>query len=226
MRRANALVLGAVLFLAVLPRGAQAFERVGPWSFGSWYGVGYPAADDINTQVDIANLAFSSDITPFESNHEATGDLRRELSKKFAAEMRAGYWWKRRGEGLYTRRISAIPLELGIVYTALSSRRFRAGFTGAGGVLLDATFAGEDPLGGVNASGTGTIGELGLTGELALSEAWSAQGRVVGRYAVARHVLPDDGDLDFSGISLAIGLRVSFDTRPRGEAPADSTQKK
>jgi hypothetical protein len=226
LRRARAALLAAVLFLAVLPRGAAAFERVGPWSFGSWYGVGFPAANDINNQVDLANLAFSSDITPFESNHEATGDLRRELSKKLAAEMRAGYWWKRRGEGLYTRRISAIPLELGVIYTALSSRRFRAGFTGAGGVLFDATYAGEDPLGGVNTSGTGTIGELGLTGEIALSEAWSMQGRVVGRYAVARHVLPDNGDLDFSGISLGIGLRVSFDTRPLGEAPADSTEKK
>jgi len=204
-----------------VPRAAQAFERVGPWSFGSWYGVGFPAAEDINNQVDLTNLAFSSAITPFESNHEGTGDLRRELSPKWAAEIRAGYWWKRRGEGLYTRRISAIPLELGVVYTALSSHRFRAGFTAAGGALFQATYAGEDPLGGVNYSGTGTIGEVGLTGEMQLSPAWSLQGRVAGRYAVARHVLPDDGDLDFSGISLAAGLRVSFDTRPQGETPKE-----
>lgn len=213
------MALAALFFLAAGPGAAHAFGRVGPWSFGSWYGVGFPAADDVNTQVDLANLAFSSDITHFESMHEGTGDLRREISEKLAGELRAGYWWKRRGEGLYTRRLSAIPVELGLVYTALSSRRFRAGVTGAGGVLFDATYAGEDPLGGLNQSGTGTIGELGVTGEIALSEAWSFQGRVVGRYAVARHVLPDDGDLDFSGISGAIGLRVSFDTRPREETP-------
>ena len=44
-------------------------------------------------------------------------------------------------------------------------------------------------------------------------------GRFVGRYAKAKNVLPDDGDLDFSGISGNIGLRVSFDTR----TPVDST---
>jgi hypothetical protein len=198
---------------------------VGPWSFGSWVGVGAPAAEDINTQVELANLALSSAIPPFESNHEAGADLRRELSDKFAVEGRAGYWWKRRGEGLYTRRISAIPLEAGVVYTTFSSKRARAGFTAAGGLLLSATLAGEDPLGGVNYSGTGTIGELGVSGELSLSPQWSLQGRFVGRYAVASHVLPDEGNIDFSGISGNIGLRVSFDTRPPEETPSDTEKK-
>jgi hypothetical protein len=225
LRIPRAAALAALLLFLAVPRNALAFERVGPWSFGSWYGVGFPAADDINNQVDLTNLALSSAITHFDSQHEGTADLRRELSGKWAAEMRAGYWWKRRGEGLYTRRISAIPLELGIVYTALSSTRFRAGVTGAGGIIVNATYAGEDPLGGVNYSGTGTIGEVGLTGEMALSAQWSIQGRATGRYAVARHVLPDDGDLDFSGISLAAGLRVSFDTRPQEPAPDEGAKK-
>ena len=224
MRRLGLLTLAVLLLLPASAPSAWAFERVGPWSFGSWYGVGVPDAADINEQVDLANLAFSSNITSFETDHEASGDLRRDLSEKWAAEARAGYWWKRRGEGLYTRRISAIPLEAGLIYTTFSSRRARAGFTAAGGALLSATLAGEDPLGGVDHSGTGVIGELGVTGEFSISPAWSVQGRFVGRYAVAKDVLPDHGDLDFSGISGQLGLRVSFDTRSQSDST--STEKK
>ena len=220
MRRERAVALATLLFLLAQPCDALAFERVGPWSFGAWYGIGVPAAGDINHQIDLTNLALSSAIGPFESNHEVHADLRHELNDRWALEWRGGYWWKRRGEGLYTRRLSAIPLELGAVLTTFNSPRARAGFTGAAGLLVSATLAGEDPLGGVHYSGTGGIGELGLTGEYQLSPAWSVQGRFVGRYAMAKHVLPDDGDLDFSGISGNIGLRVSFDTR----SPIDSTE--
>ena len=220
MRRKRAVAFAALLFWLAQPCDALAFERVGPWSFGAWYGIGVPAAGDINHQVDLTNLALSSAIGPFETNHEVHADLRHELNDKWALEGHGGYWWKRRGEGLYTRRISAIPVELGAVLTTFNSPRARAGFTAAAGLLVNATFAGEDPLGGVHDSGTGGIGELGLTGELQLSPAWSLQGRFVGRYAKAKNVLPDDGDLDFSGISGNIGLRVSFDTR----SPIDSTE--
>jgi len=221
LRRERAVAFAALLlFLLAQPCDVLAFERVGPWSFGAWYGIGVPAAGDINHQLDLTNLALSSAIGPFESMHDVHADLRHELNDKWAVEGRSGYWWKRRGEGLYTRRISALPLELGAVLTTFNSSHARAGLTGAAGLMVSATLAGEDPLGGVHHSGTGAIGELGVTGEYQLSPAWSVQGRFVGRYAKAKGVLPDNGDLDFSGISGNIGLRVSFDTR----SPVDSTE--
>ena len=141
------------------------------------------------------------------------GDVRREVSPVLALELRAGYLWKRRGEGFYIRRLKAIPIQAGIVYLPLASRRARAGVTAAAGFLFDASMTGSDPVGGVNGSGTGVIGELGITGELALSHAWALEGRTVGRYAIARNVLPGGGDIDLSGIAGSVGLRVSFAPR-------------
>jgi hypothetical protein len=173
-------------------------------------GAGLPSAGDVNRQVDLANLAFASDIPGFQTQHETMGDVRREISPTLAVELRAGYWWKRRGTGLYTRRISAIPIELGAVYSPLSSRRARAGVTAAGGILYQAKMTGEDPDGGVDFSGTGVLAEAGIAAELAISPAWALQGRTVARYARAGNVFPDGGDIDLSGIAGTVGLRVTF----------------
>ena len=184
-----------------------------------WVGAGIPSAGDINRQVDLANLAFASAIPTFQTNHETMGDLRREVTPTLAVELRAGYWWKRRGTGLYTRRISAIPIEVGAVYSPLSSRRARAGVTAAAGVLYHATMSGEDPDGGIDFSATGALAEAGIAAELAISPAWALQGRTVARYARAQNVFPDGGDFDLSGIAGTIGLRVTF-APPSSRKPA------
>jgi len=210
-----ALVLAS---LALLPLRAQAVDHTGQWSFGASGGFATASAHDVNQRLDFDNLSFASAIPHIDSFHEAGGDLRYDVDRRLAFEGRVGYWWKNQSNGRFDRKVSAIPAALGVVWRPFTSDRWRIGGTAAGGVVIGAKLSGQDPLGGIDFSGTGGLAEGGVTVELALSQSVSLEARGVGRWAVAKNVLPDGGDVNLSGVSGRAGLRFYFRAR-RPAAP-------
>lgn len=189
---------------------AVPMTRQGLWSLGASLGIATAAAGDLNRRLELENLAFASGLEDFDTYREAGGDLRYGLAERLSLEARFGYWWRAQESGRITRRVSALPVVAGVIYHAWSSSRARAGPFAAAGLLLGAKLSGEDPLGGVDRSGTGTIFEGGIEAEYFLAETWSVRLRGVARRAVARDVLGPGQDFDLSGAAVQAGLQVYF----------------
>lgn len=161
---------------------------------------GSAAAGDLDRNIRLDNLALASAIEPFGGYSEVSGELRRVLSPRVAAAIRLGYLWREHASGRMSRRVSALPLILEVTYRAVGGGRWRLGPSAGAGLLLNASLSGDDPLGGVSRSATGKILEGGLEAEYFLTRSFSLRARGLGRWAVARDVLPDGGDLDLSGV--------------------------
>jgi hypothetical protein len=168
------------------------------------------AAGDVNRAIRLTNLAFASAIEPVRASAEAAGELSYGVSERVTATGHLGYLWREHGSGRLARRVSAVPVTLGVTYHVLAGSRLRAGPTAALGLLLRATYKGQDPLGGVRSSGSGKILEGGVEGEYFLARSFSLSVRGAGRWAVARRALPDGGDIDLSGVLARGALRVYF----------------
>jgi hypothetical protein len=210
--------LGAAWALAcaavwLLPVRVEAFEHSRLWSLGVWGGFATASASDINRRVDLDNLAFASAIPHIDSFHEAGGDLRYDLDQRLSIEGRFSYWWKNQSNGRFDRKVSAIPAALGITWRPIVSERWRLGGTGAAGLVFGAGLSGSDPLGGIDFSGTGPLVEGGIDAEFAFSRSGSLEGRGLARWAVAKDVLPEGGDVNLSGVSVRVGLRLYFQPR-------------
>jgi hypothetical protein len=173
-------------------------------------GLGTAAAGDVNREIRLANLAFASAIPTVDAYAEAAGELSYDVSRRLTLAGHLGYLWREHSSGRLARRVSGVPAVLGVTWHLLPGPRLRAGPTAAAGLLLRAAYKGQDPLGGVRSSGTGKILEGGVEGEYFLGGSFCVAVRGLGRWAVARRVLPDGGDIDVSGVLLRGALRVYF----------------
>lgn len=170
--------------------------------------VGSASAGDLNRGIRLDNLALASAIEPFGGYSEVAGELRCAASGRLAVAARFGYLWREHQSGRMSRRVSALPATLGLTYQVLDRGRWRLGPSVGAGLLLDASLGGDDPLGGVSRSGTGKILEGGFEAEYFLTRSFSLRARGLARWAVARDVLPDGGDLDLSGVLGEGALRI------------------
>jgi hypothetical protein len=166
--------------------------------------------DDVNRQLQFDNLTFAVALDDMNTFTEIIGELRYGFSNSLGGELQIGYLWQDSVDGRVTRKLSTFPVTLSLVYFLISAKSRSLSAIAGGGVLIEAKYSGEDPLGKTSFKGNGYVAQLGLEFEQLLSELWSVRLRGQGQLAKAGDVFPDGGSIDLSGGAIQFGLRAYF----------------
>lgn len=202
--------MAAALTWLLLPSGAGAKDRAGLFSISGAMSWGLMSPQDVNRQLQFDNLSLAVALDDMQTFTEIGGELRYGISNPLSAELQIGYLWQDRVDGRVSRKVSAFPVTLSLVYFLVSAKSRSLSAIAGGGALIDARYSGEDPLGKASYEGTGYVARLGLEFEQLLSELWSVRLRGQGQLAGAADVLPGGGSIDLSGGSIQFGLRAYF----------------
>jgi hypothetical protein len=189
-------------------RRVRNYLRAGRWGIGALYGAGWPSAGDLNDRIELENLALASDIPPLESFSTITGAMRYGIKERFAFDLRGGYLWRTLDGGRVERKVTAIPIVVGVTAHPWGvGRDLRIGPYGGAGLLYDAAVTGEDPLGGVDHSGTGWLAEAGIEVEYALfGPSGTVRVRAGGEIARVPDLLGEGMDLELDGFLVQVGV--------------------
>lgn len=182
--------------------------RAGRWALGAIAGWGWANADDLDERIELENLAFASDVPPLQNYSVIHGAMRYGLNERVALDLRGGYLWRSLDGGRIERRVTAIPIVAGVTAQLWDfGSAARLGPYAGGGVLYDAAVTGEDPLGGVDYSGTGWLAEVGIEAEYALfGPSGTVRARAGGQLARVADLLGEGADLELDGFILQVGF--------------------
>jgi hypothetical protein len=192
------------------PTVAAAKDRTGRFAISGAISWGLISPDDINRQIQFDNLSSATAVDDITSYTEAVGELRYGVSNRLTLETQLGYLWQDKTDGRVTRKVIAFPLTLNLAFFLIDAKSRSLSVLAGGGILLNAKYTGEDPLGGFSYTGTGYSAQAALEFEQFLSDLWAARLRAQGQLAGVSDILPDGGSLDLSGGAIQLGLRAYF----------------
>ncbi len=183
-------------------------RRADRWAISPGFAWGLVSPEDLNRRIELDNLLLATAVPTFDDYRRVSVGLRRGVSETVSLELLFGYLWDSLRDGQVTREIDAFPLALHlVVYPPWQTWLSWNGFAG-GGLLVEASAKGTDPIGGFSGGGSGPILDGGLELEYFLSQNWSVRARGTVQWAEAQDVPEAGQTLDLSGGDLQIGIRA------------------
>ena len=208
--------LAAFAAVALVFSTAPAFAAKGQWSLGGNFGVGTYSNGDFNDELEASGFEKVKD------GYEFGGTLRRGMSDKMGLEIEGMAINGKSSTDVSGSDVNwhtkgfATPVNLLIGVSQNDKYDFNA-IVGAG-PMWSAKFTADDGTTSIESgSKTTFMGQGGFEGDYMMSRQFALSGRVLGRYAKASDVDVDKDDpsagtvdLDMSGFSFNLGLRVFF----------------
>ena len=106
----------------VCPPVVEAKDRAGLFSISGAMSWGLMSPDDVNRQIQYDNLSFAVALDEMTTFTEILGELRYGFSNPLSGELQIGYLWEDSVDGRISRKVSAFPITLSLVYFFLSAK--------------------------------------------------------------------------------------------------------
>jgi len=115
-------VATTVLAWGLFPASSQAKDRAGLFSISGAMTWGLMSPDALNRQLQFDNLTFAVALEEMTTFTEVIGELRYGVSNPLSGELQVGYLWQDSVDGRVTRKLSAFPVTLSLVYFLVSAK--------------------------------------------------------------------------------------------------------